>query len=381
MKFNKQIAVILVLISLLFSAVGGAYYFYTQNQKTMKINNQVRAVYVASKEIKKHTKIVKSDLKQINIARKYILTTPLLKKEIIGKISKENIYKNDMFRKEKLIKSIPKDKNSTVIRKFKLNSYNIAFSMFSNPNFSIKKGDILNIISVYQGTTKKSNNSPNSVQYVATQIPVIGFLLNGKEVDKTFKKVKVTKTIKKKKVTQTIEKKATEILIDIDSKVLLELIDDYNRGHQLWMVKTGKKEPKIKKNVVKKEIIQGKKVIKRSYPIKLYKPKNRYSNMKATIHYGDEKEAAVTKNRVVKVDMQKRCNNSDKYLIGISNHISLRRGATFRYKIVRTVYRNYIIPYDKMENKYWFKTCDGLYIHKNEVKEITKKYALKRLAK
>ncbi len=386
MKFNKQIAIILVLVSLLLSAVAGAYYFYSQNQKSQLSNNQLRVVYVASKNISKNSKIIAKDIKKITIAKKYILSTPLLKKEIIGKYANENIYKNDIFRNEKIINALVVDKNTTVSDTFKYNSYNMAFSMFRNPNYSIKKGDIVNIISVYPSTEKKSNKSPNSVQYVANQIKILGFLLNGKEIDKAIKKVTITKTVKKKKVTQTIEKKANELLLDIDSKVLLMLIDDYNRGNQLWMVKTHKIIKKNKKIISKespKKVITKKrtKVIKKNYPIRLYKAKDGFSSMSATIHYGDEKEPSVTKKRVVKVDMQTQCKNSDNYLIGISNRVHFRRGTSFGHKIVKTVYRNYIIPYTNMVDSSWFITCDGFYVHKNEVKIINKQDALKRLAK
>jgi hypothetical protein len=386
MKFNKQIIIILILLSLLLSAIGGAYYFYIENQKTQKINNQVRAVFVASKDIKKDSKISTKDIKQINIAKKYILTTPLLKKEIIGKFASENIYKNDMFRKEKLVKDLVKDKNITRVKAYKFNSYNMNYSMFRNPNYSIKKGDIINIISVYPTINKRSNNSPNSVQYVANQIGVIGFLLNGKEVDESIKKVKVTKIVKKKKVTKTIEQKANEILLDIDSKVLLSLIDDYNRGDQLWMIKTHKKVKKVSKKKEKIKVITKKSINKipkkkKSYPVKLYKPKDMVSSISATIHYGDEKEAAIIQKKVVKIDMQQQCNNSENYLIGISNKIYLRSGATFKHKIRKIVYRNYIIPYTDTVDKSWFTTCDGLYVHKNEVKIINKQIALKKLAK
>ncbi|MEA3228944.1 MAG: SAF domain-containing protein, partial [Campylobacterota bacterium] len=148
MKFNKQIAIILVLTSLLLSALGAVYYFYTLNQNIITKNNQLRVVYVASKDIAKHKKIEKGDLKKVQIAKKFLLATPLLNKEIIGKYTKEKIYKNDIFRKEKIINKLSDDINNTIVEPFKYNSYNIAFKMFKNPNYAIKKGDIIDIISV-----------------------------------------------------------------------------------------------------------------------------------------------------------------------------------------------------------------------------------------
>ena len=72
MEFNKQTAIMLALLSLLLSALGGAYYLYEQNQVIVKSNNQVRVVFVATKDIKKNILITKEDLKAVNIAKKYI---------------------------------------------------------------------------------------------------------------------------------------------------------------------------------------------------------------------------------------------------------------------------------------------------------------------
>ncbi|MCK5110295.1 MAG: hypothetical protein KAQ94_02155 [Arcobacteraceae bacterium] len=379
MKFNKQIIIVLVLSSLLLSALGAAFYFYKQNKKALVDNDQLRIVYVAAKDIKKNIKIEKKHLKQVQIAKKYVLTTPLLEKEIIGKFTKENIYTNDIFRKEKLVKELLiKKETPSVIDNYKFNSYNIAFRLFKNPNYSLKKGDTINIISVYPATLVKGNGSPNSVQYVANKIKIIGFLRDGKETDKTIKKVKITRTVKKKTVTEEVEIKAQELILDIDNKVLLSLTDDYNRGAQLWMVKTKKLEAKTKKKVIQKS---SSKKIKRNYPIKLYKPRDSYNNLKATIHYADQKDAALTKSKTIKIDASKLCQNNNLFLLGISNKVHLRTGPTIRNKIARIVYRNYIIPQNGKVNKKWYKTCDGYYVHTLEVKEISKKFALKKLGK
>lgn len=349
MKFNKQIAIILVLVSLLLSALGGAYYYYMLNEKSILQNNQVRVVYVASQDILKNTKIEKSHLKKMKVAKKYVFTTPLLDKEIIGKYAGENIYKNDLFRKEKIKVRLEDELNTTVVEDFKLNSYNMNFKMFQNPNYSIQKGDTINIVSVYPAVQTKFTKSPNAVQYVARQIHVLGFLSNGKESSQAINKITITKTVKKKKVTQEIEKKADEILIDIDSKVLLSLIDDYNRGNQLWMVKTHKKKKIVKKEPIAKPIVKkktkGKKrYSKRVYKTKLYKPEPRYKKVNASIYYADDKQASVVKNKVLMIN--KPCNKTH-HLLGVAKTIHLRSGPSYKYKIKKLLYRNYIIPFYK----------------------------------
>ncbi|MEA3353630.1 MAG: flagella basal body P-ring formation protein FlgA [Campylobacterota bacterium] len=377
MKMNKNIIIVLVLSSLLISAAGAAFYFYNMNQRTLKSNNALVVVNVASKDIKRNTQIKKKDLKQVRIAKQYLLSKPLLEKEIVGKYAKENIFKNDIFRKEKVAAKQTVDENASLVDKFQYNSYNMSYDMFRNPNYSLKKGDIINIISVFPTYVKKSNGSPNAVQYVAKNIKIIGFLLDGKENDKSIKKVKVTRKVKKKDVTQTIEKKAQEILLDIKSDVLLSLTDDYNRGNQLWMVKTN---PPVKKKKVKpvKNVVKAS-TKKRTYPVKMYKLKNKYDKIAATIHYADDKKASVTKNRTIRLDNTLQCKANNKYLIGISNKVHLRSGASNEYRIKSIVYKNYIIPYDKVVNDNWYRTCDGYFIHRFEVNPITHKEVIEIL--
>ena len=378
MKFNKQIAIVLTLVSLLLSALGGAYYFYIQNKKAIKSSNQLIVVYVASKNIKNNAKIEAKDLKQFKTAKKFVLNKPLLKKDIIGQYAKENIYKNDTFTKERLSKTlVTKETKKGVIDSFKFNSYNISFKMFRNPNFSLKQGDIINIISVYPSSIPKANGSSNAVQYVAKNIKVLGFLINGEESNNIKKKVKKTRTVKKKKITEEVMVKADEMILDINNKLLLSLTDDYNRGSQLWMVKT--KPIKKAKVMVSRTTKQIKS--KRTYPTTLYKAKDGYDKFKATIHYADQKNAALTKNKTIKINTQEVCKNSDLFILGISNKVHLRTGSTNQHKIIRTVYRNYIIPYSKKVNPNWYKTCDGYYVHKLEVKEITKELVDKKLKK
>jgi hypothetical protein len=384
MKIDKKIIIILILSSLLLSALGGAFYFYTKHKNLQKNSDKLKVILVAAKDINKSKKIVQSDIKQVQIAKKYILTTPLFDREIIGKYAKENIYNNEIFRKEKLISELT-DINITKkgeIEKFKNNSYNIDYKLFRNPNYTLKKDDILNIVSVYPKSSNGTNASPNAVQYVAKHIKVIGFIRDGVEVEKSIEKVNRTRMVKNKQIKEEVDVKANELILDIDSGVLLKLIDDYNRGSQLWMVKTKLPKKKVKKETTpKKKEVKKKVTQKRSYPTRLYTPRNKFSHIKATIHYADQKDAAVTKQKTIKTNGNYRCQNSELYLIGISNKVHLRTGPSFRNKIVRIVYKNYIIPYTKKVNDDWYLVCDGRYVNAREAKPIPKELALRKLGK
>ena len=384
MEFNKQIAIMLALVSLLLSALGAAYYFYDQHQKTIIMNNQVRVVYIAAKDIKKNVVIKKTDIKELKIQKKYVLTTPLLKKAIIGKIAKENIYKNDMFRKEKLSTKI--DNGISDLMVYKNNSYNIDFGLFVNPNYSLVQGDYVKIVSVYPDVAGKKNMNYN-VQYVADNIKVIGFLEKGKTVNKCFRTIK--KQVKSKKkgakpTIQTVTVFANEMVLDIQSKVILNLIEDYNKGKQLWMVKTkapvSKKDAKQKEPEVKVVSKKGtKKVKRRVYPVKWYVPKNYSKIASGTIRYADTNKVAQSAQTSIKIDLAKQCLNREKLLIGVSRNVYLRKSTSVRSKIKRVVYRNYLIPYNRMVNPNWYETCDGSYVHINEVSKISPEQANKKL--
>ena len=386
MKFNKQIAIILVLFSLLLSALGLSYYFYTQNKISINNSNKLIVVYVASKTIPKHTKITMNDIKQYKTSRKFVLNKPILKKDILGKYAKTTIYKNDTISKSKLLIKILKNiKKKNILNEFKYNSYNIAFKMFRNPNLSLKQGDIINIISVYPATKAKVNGSTNAVQYVAKEIKILGFLIDGEESNQISKKVKRTRIVKKKQITQTVVVKAKELILDINSDILLSLTDDYNRGKQLWMVKTRitKKSKKITKpnftNVSKKKVT---KIIKKKYyPYKTYKAKKVFKKIQATIHYADQKDAIVTKKHTIQINKKDACKIKDKILVTVSRSTNLRQLPTLHSKIKRVIYRNTFIAYDKKINTNWYRTCDGYFIHKNEASKVSNKYMIKKLTK
>ena len=372
MRFNKQIAVILVLSSLLISAIGAALFLYYENENTKKANEKQLTIYVAKSDIKKDSLIKESDIVKTVIAKRYLLTKPLLKKEIVNKFVKSTIYKNEMFRKEKL--GVEIGDTGGKILDFKHNSYNVSFKLFENPNYSLLKGDILNIISVYP-KSKDKNNMNYSVKYIAKQVKVLGFLEKGKVVEKGFRKVKKLIKSKNKKDTkpkyELVKVFANEIVVDISDKTILAMIDDYNKGKQLWMVKTNHTKAVAKK--IKSKFV--KKAAKRVYPYKMYTPKNMTEVRTATIEYEDNIIPDVSAQAVINTDLEKQCMKQNRVLIGVSREVVLRSIPSLDGKIKKIVYKNYILPYKKKVNSSWYEICDGKYVHKNEAREIGHKKA------
>ena len=368
MKISKQIVLILILASLLLSAIGVSIFLYLENENSKNISNELVYIYVAKSNIKKNSLIKEKDLVRTKIAKKYLLNKVLLKRDIIDKFAKINIYKNETFIKEKIQKEKIIDKVSLI--DYKNSSYNISFDLFSNGNLSLKKGDFINIVTVAPKSLKKENLKYN-VQYIARAVKVLGFLDEGEIVEFTYRQVKqkVKTKNKKDKVTyEMVRQYADELVIDIKEETILSLLTEYNKGKQLWMVKV--KEPIIKKEKKKKKVIKKrKKYVKKLYPFKLYKSKNSSVNKTAVIEYIDEDIPSYFGKTTLSNNVESTCINSDKYLIGISRNVYLKTRASTKARTKKRIYKNFIIPY-KNELKNWYEVCDGTYVHKNEVKKI-----------
>lgn len=376
MKFDKQLAIILILVSMLLSAIAVSVYFYNQNQKVLKDNNQLVTIFVASKNINKNTLITDDYIKETTVTRQYLLTNPLLKKEILNKYAKETIYKNESFLKEKLIVKV-EEKVEKKTMDYKYNSYNMSLKLFQNPNYSLQPNDIIKIISVFPTSLEKNSNK-FKVQYVAKNIRVLGFLRDGYPSNKSIIKKKIKRLVKKKQVEEIIDIKADEIVLDVEQKVLLSLINNYNKGKQLWMVKSKmEEETKVatKKEKVKlKELFSStpkrkKKYTPRSYPVKWYRPKSSVSTKTATISYANNKDLIQTKKAKITSSFTKECSNKDKLLMVVSNKTYLKTHPSFRAKTHRTVYKNYILPYTGISkiNSNWYVICDGSYVNSENV--------------
>ncbi|XOB62600.1 hypothetical protein ACMC56_02055 [Campylobacterota bacterium DY0563] len=366
MKFDKQIAIILILVSMLISAIGVATYFYFEQQKTMETNNKMVTVFVAKENIKKDTQITEDLIKETQIAKQFILTKPLLKNEIVNKYASESIFKNEFFLKEKLSIKIVKKEEKKSNLDFAHNSYNMNLKLFENANYSLKPNDIIKIISVYPTNIQKKDNK-FSVQYVAKNIKVLGFLNDGVPTEKSIIKKRIKKLVNKKQTEEVVELKSEEIILDIKQKVLLSLIDDYNKGKQLWMVKSKFEEEKKKKKAPKK-------VYKpKYYPVKWYVPKTISSLKTATISYSNDNSVKQTKKAKFSSNFAEECSQKDKLIIVKSNKAYQRVHPSYRSKIHNTSYKNYTIPYISTSkiNGNWYMLCDGSYINQKDVKEIS----------
>ncbi len=370
MKFNKQLAIIFVLLSMLLSAIATSVYFYNKNQETIEQNNQLVVIYVANEKIEKNTLIKDSDLKQTTIARQFVITKPLLRNEIIGKYAKETIYKNEVFLKEKLTNKIKVIKKPKTLE-YKYSSYNISLKLFQNPNYSLKPDDIIKIVSVIP------NEKNFSVQYVARDIRVLGFMRDGHPSSKSI----IQRNIKNSKQEEIVNIKADEIVLDLKEDVILSLIGNYNRGKQLWMVKSKIGEKIAKKEEIKllADLIENKKTKKKfvpkkkTYPLTWYMPKQKTTTKTATITYADDSNLSHTKKAKITSKLTKECSKTDKLLMVVANNTKLKTRPSFKAKSYKTVYKNYVISYKDVSkiNNSWYVICDGSYINSEDVVKIS----------
>ena len=378
MKFNKQLIIILVLGALLMSALGAALYFYQMHEKTVKDNNKKVKVYIAKEKIPKNKQIEKSDIKEHFITKQEVLNRPLNIKEILGKFVKTDIYKNEIFIKEKISDKFPEDTHKKFIE-FKENSYNMSYRLFQNPNYTLKKGDFINIITSYQNTTNKLPGY--QAKYIARNIKVLGFIEGGQPVAKPINRKKVKKRVKKKEIEVIENVKAHELVLDIQDKIILDIAENFQKNKNIfWMVKTKEKKPLPIVKKVKPIKVAKKKVKKRTYPFTWYIPNTTTKATSATIAYADKPtQSPQMKSATLVYDYKKECKDTSKLLIGLSRNVYLKSQPTMKTKTVRVLYRNYIMAYqDKVGS--WYKLCDNKYVHQNEVKKISKEFALKKMS-
>ena len=404
MQINKQIIAIIILASLLCSAIGAALFFFKKNQQTLKAKSELVTVYIAKNDIPKDTLLTIEHLAQTTIAKEYILNTPLTKEEILGKFTNENIYKHEIFLKQKLDSQLAKEEKK--ILDFKKSSYNMKFELFKNPNYALVQGEYINIISVYpEGIPDNKGRYPDfAVEYVANNIKVLGFIRDGRHESSSITKQTVKKIIEKKAIEEIEEVKSDEVILDIDLDVLLKLTQNYNKGNQLWMVKTAydeTKENELKQNneqepeEQKKETVSNintqasipKESSKIEQPIKykyrLYTSDSKILTQSAAIDYANDinKEKSKIKNVEIMVDSSKACSEiKDKFIVGTANSFFIRLTPSKESTDKTVLYKNIIIPFIEKQEE-WYKTCDGRYVHNSVVSEVDLTFIKSKLGK
>jgi len=272
---DSKLIVIISLLFLLLVSLGGIYYFYQENITIQNKQNEMVSVLVANKDIVPNTKIKKEDLKVLSIQKSSVPFDVLMQNEIVDKYATVPIFKDEPIRSEKISKLVKKKDTNSTAKIAKHDLYNIATKLFKNTNYTLQTGDKIDIVGVW-GDLEKGEKL--TVKYIANNAEVFGFLFRGVLEEDAMKKVEkksIDKKTKKEVVTKTYQY-ADELLIDTDAPIITAIIEAHNRGHQLWMVKSGKEDKnKVLENirmslvqpveVVEAPVVKKKKY-KRSYP-------------------------------------------------------------------------------------------------------------------
>jgi hypothetical protein len=380
MQINKQIITIVLLTSLLVSSIGVALFFYKKNRQAQLNKDQMITVYIAKEDIPKNTLISIEHLAQTQIAKQYILNTPLVQEEILGKFTNEKIFQHEIFIKQKLDTQLQAEEKK--ILEFEKSAYNVKFELFKNPNYALHQGEYLNIVSVFpKGTPdNKGRYEDFDVEYVAKEVKILGFIRDGRYESSTITKHKVRKVIDKKPQEVIEEIKADELILDIDLKVLLALIRNYNKGTQIWMVKTKQVAKDVINNDEKDEGALQHREVKEitfdrpiEYEYKMYEPKATVIAKEGLINYANDKEGAKTKSQTtnIVIDASSTCSSiKDKFIVGSSRTFNLRDNPSLKGTITSVLQKHTIIPYlEKVEN--WYKTCDNKYVHESVVSPMS----------
>lgn len=184
MRDKKTKIVIGVLFSLLLFASSIALLMYSKQSKLDAYSHENIEVYITKRFIPKGERIEAAALQKAQINKSYIDFTPLMDTEILGRYANVDIYAKEPIRSEKLTlkkpKSVQEHQEQKVTSKPKmmqrLDSDTIALSLelFKNIDYTLKKGDFIDIASVIPKKTK-TKGYEFEANYIALRVEIDSF--------------------------------------------------------------------------------------------------------------------------------------------------------------------------------------------------------------
>jgi len=289
MRQKKDKILIVALTSLvLFSSSLALMMYLKQGQNNNRVVREKKVVvYVSANDIKKGALIKSSDIEKKELPKSYVSFSLPVKEEIVGKFAKVDMLKGEPYRMEKLTtKKQPSTKADISLKENKQNkmkvtndSVSLSLQLFRNIDYSLKKDDYIDIVSIKEYKTSKQQKSNFRTKYVALHIKVLSFSKNG-EIQNSYIK-HTTEDDKKVKTT------ADTISLDMSPKDIKNLLiayynaqeinkdrvysDKFNTGH-LWIIKTKKivdeNAQKMKNNLMIDKVAPKRKASKRKRTIK-----------------------------------------------------------------------------------------------------------------
>lgn len=256
MREKKTKVLIGSLLALVMFASSLALLMYSkQNELSKYVDAQVEVV-IASRSLDKGVIISAADIQTSRLPKSYINFTPLTKAEIIGRYTKVKILASEPLRPEKLSLLKPENEKGFVIQtvevpqdksvEVKSDTITIPLNVFKNVDNTLKKGDYIDIVSVYPKKEKKKQDYNFNTKYIALHVPIHSFIRGSVAVNS------LTHVSYDEKTKQNSTSVADSVVLVITPSNIKNLLPMYyrtqelnsqrvygskdNRGH-LWMVK------------------------------------------------------------------------------------------------------------------------------------------------
>lgn len=339
---------------------GGTYYMLEAKETVPPPKILTMQVVVAKHDLHEGHKITAADIATKRVPKELLGYRPLNKKQVLEHYVTIPILKDETFREEKLANHAPEEKTKVVKHMRSSKSvYNFKMNGFKNPNFALQKKDKLDIIGVWG-----ESGNPN-VELIGSKISVIGFLERG-EFFNDASGVVETKVPDKKTGKESVTKRryfASEILLDMNNREIISVIEAYNKGNQLWMVLSNKN----KNNEMVKELKRVFKVKKSDKPaLPAYKANKQKLN--SVISYGAN-EATKTFSENIYSNGASLC--FKKIRVTARYGANVRRGPSTGAPIVAYATANTETGYTELVDG-WYQTCEGYYIHASIAQEVQK---------
>jgi len=254
---EKKIKIFIgILLALITFASSVALIMYSkQSELNKQIENQV-AVYVASRDIVAGEYIGAGDVVLGKLPKNYIGSSLLTKEEIISRYAKIDIFANEPFRPQKLTLQKPiepkgiepsgvETKENEILEQLSSDTISISLEVFKNLDASLKKGDLIDIVSVFP-TKDKQGGYEFSAKYIALNLKISSFRKSAKEMQ-NITATTYDETTKKNNTiiadTMILEISPLEIKNFLSMYYMAQELNSQrvyatteNRGH-LWMVK------------------------------------------------------------------------------------------------------------------------------------------------
>lgn len=199
---NRQIRLIIgVLVGLVLFSSSLALLFYTKQDAKATQTQELVEVIVAKHKLLRAEIISSNDIKEMMLPKSYVGEKPLMSSEIIGRYTTVDIFEGELFRAEKLSLEAPRNETQNVAASETLlqnelkqeqpqlqrhDTVMLPLTLFQNLDTTLKKGDIIDIVSTLpqiQNTSLNQGERAFRTKYIATKIEIDSFVMGAQNTN------------------------------------------------------------------------------------------------------------------------------------------------------------------------------------------------------